>query len=101
MSNTSARRPGLARAAALALALATIGVADTTVTAPAADAAGCSFSNLTSKSVKNVNCKLGAYGYKASAGSASGVQVGAWAFPGGWSSNPSAICYAFATMVHA
>lgn len=101
MSSTSVRRPHLLRVAAVALALTTIGVVDASVAAPGADAAGCSFSNLTSKSVKNANCKLGAYGYKSSAASTTGVQVGAWAFPGGWSTNPSAICYAFPTMVHA
>lgn len=100
MSTTSARHRGIARLAALALALGAIGVVDAAVAAPEATAAGCSYSNLTSKSVKNVDCRLGAYGYKATASSSSGVQVGAWAFPGNWSANPDKVCYQYPTMVH-
>jgi len=100
MSTVLARRRGIARLAAVALALGAIGAIDTAVHAPDASAAGCSFSNLTSKSVKNVDCRLGAYGYKSSASSSSGTQVGAWVFPGSWSANPKQVCYQFPTMVH-
>ena len=69
------------------------------VAAQPAQAAGCSYSNLTSTSVKNVNCASGAYGYKKSANATTGTRVGAWVSAGKYSYNPDAFCYAYATMV--
>ena len=84
-------------------ALASVGVAGLSAVADAqpAEAAGCSYSNLTSKSVKNVNCTLGAYGVKASANATVGTRIGAWVSPGKLSYNPTAACYQYPTMVHA
>lgn len=99
MSTTSARHRGIARLAALALALGAIGVVDAAVAAPEATAAGCSFSDLSSTRVKNVNCTNGAYGYKTSASAKTGTQIGAWVSAGHWSYNSKQVCYQFPTMV--
>lgn len=99
MSTTLARRRTTARLAALALALGAFGVVDAAAGAPDASAAGCSYSNLSSTKVKNVNCTRGAYGYKKSATATTGTQVGAWVGAGGWSYNPNQFCYQYPTMV--
>jgi hypothetical protein len=95
------RHRGIARLAALALAVGAIGVVDATVAAPSAEAAGCQYSNLSTARVKNVNCGLGAYGYKNSANATVGYQAGSWVAAGRWSYNWSAVCYQFPTMVRA
>ncbi len=99
MSTSTARHRGIARLAALALAIGTIGVVDAAVTAPAAEAAACYGSNLSSTSVKNVNCVLGAYGYTSSANATTGHQRGAWVTAGHWSHNPDRVCYRYPTLV--
>ncbi len=83
--------------AALSLAAAFASVA---LPAQEANAAGCSYSNLTSTSVKNVNCSSGAYGFKSSANATVGTRVGAWVAAGKYSYNPNKVCYVYATMVH-
>lgn len=76
-----------------------IGTVSAAVTAPSAEAAGCTHSNLSVSKVKNVNCNLGAYGYKASASATVGTRVGAWVTAGNWSYSNA--CYAYPTMVKA
>jgi len=59
--------------------------------AQSAEAARCSYSNLTSVSVKNETCRAGAYAY----GSAGGVwhQSGNWVPRGRYSYNWHNVCY--------
>lgn len=88
-----------ARVGVVALALGAVAFLNVSVGATSASAATCYYTGLTSTRVKNVDCGLGAYGYKASASATSATRVGAWVGPGKYSYNPNAICYAYATMV--
>ena len=99
MSTTLARRRTTARLAALALALGAFGVVDAAAGASDASAAGCSYSNLSSTKVKNVNCTRGAYGYKKTATATNGVRLASWVSAGSWSYNPYQVCYQYPTMV--
>lgn len=84
-----------------ASALATAGFmgVSTMVGAQPAQAATCYYSNLTSSSVKNVDCAWGAYGVKSSASSTSATRIGSWVSAGRYSYNPNYVCYAYPTMV--
>ena len=68
---------------------------------PEAQAATCYYTNLNYLRVQNVNCPLGAYGYKTSANATTGIRVGAWVKPGYYSYNPNPVCYIYPTMVRA
>jgi|GEM_PF-1461104 len=88
------------RGAAIALALSAVGAVNIAINAPSAQAAtACYYSNLTSLSVKNVDCALGAYAYKSSASASTATRVGNWVGPGKYSQNLGYVCYAYPTMV--
>lgn len=85
---------------AMLVASGFVGVS-TVIDAQPAQAAGCTYSNLSSTKVKNVNCSLGAYGWKKTANATTGTRVGAWVAAGKYSYNPDAVCYVYPTMVKA
>ncbi len=99
MSTSTARHRGIARLAALALAIGTIGVVDAAATSPAAEAAACYGSNLSSTKVKNVTCTRAGYGDKKSANATVAYQNGSWVSAGNWSYNWSLICFQYPALV--
>ena len=89
----------LARLAALALVATGVAAVDVAVNAAPAAAAGCTYSNIDSTKVWNVNCYRGAYGYKATATSTTGTRTGSWVAQQNWSYNGQPMCYQYPTMV--
>ncbi|WP_043598655.1 hypothetical protein [Cellulomonas flavigena] len=83
----------MSRIAVLALALAALGTA---VQAQPAEAAGCTYSNLTSTRVYNKTCALGAYAYRSGN---TWYQAGDWVGTGKYSYNWSTVCYQYPGML--
>jgi hypothetical protein len=82
-------------ASTLLAATAVVGIG-TVVGASPAEAAACSYSNLTSTQVKNVNCRAGAYAYLQGS---TWYQSGDWVAKGYYSYNWYLICYSHAGML--
>lgn len=89
----------LVRVAALALAVTGVTAADSALSAAPAEAAGCSYSNIDSVKVWNIDCYRGAYGYKASATATTGTRTGNWVAKQNWSYNGTPVCYQYPTMI--